>query len=117
MSTRTGTPSNLYFSPTSYKSFDRVALMKMKPHAIQDWHVDGSRSSVIIHPLTDNYACGLTESGPYDGVVLLDVKRRHAVFNNEYTRIGLQIMFDESADDTLINIIKNGDLYEERNYS
>tara|TARA_B100000282_G_C31702393_1_gene476969 strand:+ start:89 stop:268 length:180 start_codon:yes stop_codon:yes gene_type:complete len=59
----------------------------------------------------------LTESGPYDGVVLLDVKRRHAVFNNEHTRIGLQIMFDESADDTLINIIKNGDLYEERNYS
>ena len=96
-STVTGKMSELHFLETSYRSYDRVSLMKMKPCAVQDWHVDGTRSAVIIHPLTENYASGQTEFGEYDGPVILDVSRRHAVFNNEYTRICLQISFNETA--------------------
>jgi len=99
-STVSGKASSLHFLPTQYKSYDRVALMKMEPHAIQDWHVDGTRSCVVIHPLSENYASGMTEHGEYAGPVLLDVKRRHAVFNNEYTRICLQIGFNEGAVET-----------------
>ena len=99
-STVSGKPSALHFLPTTYKSYQRVALMKMEPHAVQDWHVDGTRSCVVIHPLSENYARGMTEHGEYEGPVLLDVKRRHAVFNNEYTRICLQIGFDEGAVET-----------------
>ena len=96
-STVSGRASSLYFIRTSYKNYDRVALMKMNPNAIQDWHTDGTRSTVIIHPLTDNYASGMTRSGYYHGPVILDVTREHAVFNNEHTRICLQIGFDKKA--------------------
>ena len=96
-STKTGKPSSLYFLPTTYRDHERVALMKMYPNAVQDWHVDGTRSTVIIHPLTDNYASGQTEFGEYEGPVILDVSRRHAVFNNEHVRICLQISFNEPA--------------------
>jgi len=99
-STVSGKVSALHFLPTTYKSYERVALMKMEPHAIQDWHVDGTRSCVVIHPLSENYANGMTEHGEYEGPVLLDVRRRHAVFNNEYTRICLQIGFDKGAVET-----------------
>ncbi len=98
-STVTGEPCSLYFLPVKYKSFERVSLMKMEPNAVQDWHVDGSRKCVVIYPLTDNYAKGYTRNHDliesYEGVVLLDVTKDHAVFNNEHTRINLQISFDE----------------------
>ena len=81
------------------KNFERVSLMKMEPNAVQDWHIDGSRKCVLIYPLTDNYAKGYTRNHDliesYEGVVLLDVTKDHAVFNNEHTRINLQISFDE----------------------
>ena len=99
-STVSGRESSLHFLPTTYKSYSRVALMKMEPHAVQDWHVDGTRSCVVIHPLSENYARGMTDHGEYEGPVLLDVKRRHAVFNNEYTRICLQIGFNEGVIET-----------------
>lgn len=102
-STKTGISSVLYFLPCKYKNYDRVALMKMKPNAIQEWHVDGNRKCVIIYPLSDNYANGVVKGNnlveSYEGVVLLDVTKDHAVFNNNHTRINLQISFDKDIDE------------------
>lgn len=93
-STVTGKKSALHFMPCKYKDFKRVALMKMEPNTTQDWHVDGNRTTVLIYPLSDNYAPGETRNSKYYGPALVDVTKEHAVFNNEYTRINLQIGFD-----------------------
>ena len=87
--------SVLHFMPCKYKDFERVALMKMDPNAIQDWHTDGNRTTVLIYPLSDNYAPGETRNGKYHGPALVDVTKEHAVFNNDHTRINLQIGFNE----------------------
>ena len=110
-STVTGKPSSLYFLPVKYKNYERVSLMKMEPNAVQDWHVDGSRKCVLIYPLTDNYAKGYTRNydliESYEGVVLLDVTKEHAVFNNEHTRINLQISFNEPMEEIWPTFFKN----------
>lgn len=94
-STVTRKKSVLHFMPCKYKDFERVALMKMEPNAIQDWHTDGNRTTVLIYPLSDNYAPGETRNGKYHGPALVDVTKEHAVFNNDHTRINLQIGFNE----------------------
>ena len=94
LSTKSNEKSALHFKPTRYKDFERVALMKMEPYAVQPWHTDGNRKTVLIYPLSDNYAPGSTMKGLYHGPVLLDVTREHAVFNNQYERINLQIGFN-----------------------
>ena len=55
--------------------------------------------TVLIYPLSENYANGSVRAGEYVGPVLLDVTKEHAVFNNEYTRINLQIGFNERIGD------------------
>ena len=94
-STHSGRKSMLYFMPCEYKEFERVALMKMNPNTTQDWHKDGNRNTVLIYPLSKNYAPGTTRAGEYNGPTLLDVSKEHAVFNNNATRINLQIGFNE----------------------
>ena len=106
-STKSGLRSVLHFLPCEYKNFKRVALMKMEPHAIQDWHIDGNRKCVAIYPLSENYAKGMTREGEYEGPVLLDVTQEHAVYNNEYTRVCLQISFDESMEEVWDSLLKN----------
>lgn len=98
-STISGEYSPLYFMPCKYKNFERVTLMKMYPKVTQDWHTDGNRKTVLIYPLSENYANGSVRAGEYVGPVLLDVTKEHAVFNNEYTRINLQIGFNERIGD------------------
>jgi len=94
-STVTDKKSTLHFMPCKYKDFERVALMKMEPNAIQDWHTDGNRTTVLIYPLSDNYVPGETRGGKYHGPALIDVTKEHAVFNNNHLRINFQIGFNE----------------------
>lgn len=100
-STITGEPSPLNFLPVEFRGIERVLLMKMEPHAVQDWHTDGKnlgRNCVIIHPLTDNYAHAETEDGIIEGTAILNTQKRHAVFNNESIRMNLQIPLNVNFD-------------------
>ena len=57
--TKSGTLSPLNFKGPFVFRKHEVFLMKMYPNAVQDWHTDGvqfKRSTLILHPLTDNYA-------------------------------------------------------------
>ena len=49
----------------------------------------------------------MTREGEYEGPVLLDVTQEHAVYNNEYTRVCLQISFDESMEEVWDSLLKN----------
>ena len=107
-STNTGIASPLNFLPVEFRGIDRVLLMKMYPNAVQDWHTDGvglRRHSVIIHPLTKDYACAQTNDGEINGTAILNTQAKHAVFNNNTTRMNLQIPIDESFE----NLIQNKD--------
>ena len=93
------------------KQFMHAALMKMEPNAIQDWHTDGTRDTVLIYPLSRNYKLGQVESGYYGGPVLLNVKAKHAVFNNDAVRINFQVALHTPIDEVniteTIDLIKN----------
>lgn len=95
-------------------------LLRFDPFTYSDWHVDGhnKRHYVVIHPLSpspENYVAGETEDGKYIGPVLLNTKREHAVFNNEYARVNLQIPFksEQKAREFIIN--KLGSNYHREN--
>jgi len=81
-------------------------LMKLDPNEIVKEHVDGWRNTVLIYPLTENYAPCVTRQGKTSEAILLNSQQPHSVINNCTTRINLQILFDEDIDDTL-RIFKN----------
>lgn len=95
-------------------------LLKFEPFTYNDWHIDGQnkRHYVVIHPLTpdpENYVPGNTEDGMYYGPVLLNTKREHAVFNNEFSRTNLQIPFREESKARNFLINKIGKNYHREN--
>ena len=95
--TKSGTLSPLNFKGPFVFRKHEVFLMKMYPNAVQDWHTDGvqfKRSTLILHPLTDNYAPFQSETDQSDKVIIADTQSKHAVFNNKETRLNLQIFFD-----------------------
>lgn len=105
-STRTGLSSPLNFLPIEFRGIDRVLLMKMNPNAEQPWHVDGEnlkRNSVIIHPVTKNYAPLVTKEGKVTQTAIVNTQVEHAVFNNENTRLNLQIPIDMPFEELLKN--------------
>lgn len=78
--------------------------MKMDPNTIQDWHTDGvnlKRSTVIIHPLTDNYSPFKSKQGESIQPIIANTQEDHAVFNNNNVRMNLQIPFDVDYNDAL----------------
>lgn len=104
-STRTGLPSPLNFLPIQFRGLERAFLMKMNPNAEQPWHVDGvnlRRHSVIIHPITENYAPLVTLDGEVTETAIVNTQVEHAVFNNDCVRMNLQIPIDMPFED-LIN--------------
>ena len=73
----------------------------MNPNAKQDWHTDGillKRNSVIIHPISSNYAHCLTKDGNFNKTAILNTQKEHAVFNNSEIRLNLQIPLDVNFD-------------------
>jgi hypothetical protein len=96
-STITGKSSALHFLPVYFRGLERISIMKMMPNAVQDWHIDGvnlKRHSVIIHPLSDNYAPLMTVNGEVNTTAIINTQVEHAVFNNDSIRINLQIPID-----------------------
>jgi len=95
-STVSGRLSPLQFKRISYRGVE-AALMKMDPNTTQDWHTDGvnlKRSTVILHPLTEDYAPFMSEVGQSSRPIIANTQAKHAVFNNSNSRMNLQIPFD-----------------------
>lgn len=102
-STASGQLSPLQYKRIVYRGIE-AGLMKMDANAIQDWHTDGvnlKRSTVIIHPLTDNYSPFKSKQGESVHPIIADTQQDHAVFNNNNVRMNLQIPFDVDYNDAL----------------
>lgn len=110
-SSTSGKKSALQFLNIADSVVTRATIMKMDPFSIQNWHIDSRRSTVLIYPLSPEYQPGQVESGYYYGPVLLNVKTKHAVFNNNAVRVNFQVAFDTPIDKVDINetidLIKN----------
>lgn len=97
-STVSGSKSPLQFKKIEYRGIE-AALMKMDPNTTQGWHTDGinlKRNTVIIHPLTNNYAPFVSEGGSSTNPIIANTQVKHAVFNNENVRLNLQIPFPDA---------------------
>lgn len=102
-STVSGRLSPLQIKRVTFRGVD-AALLKMDPDTTQDFHTDGvnlKRSTVIIHPLTDNYAPFISEQGQSSKPIIANTQASHAVFNNNNTRLNLQIAFDVDYNDAI----------------
>ena len=95
-SSGSGRVTNLHFKPVDFRGMkktdkDKAMLLLIEPDYIEGWHVDGPRNTVIIQPLTQNYAPCSCLDGDVNGPIILDVKQKHAVFNNSERRVSFQI--------------------------
>ena len=91
----------------------RCGLLKIKPNEIQDWHTDKvGRNTVLIYPLTDNYAPCQTIDGEVDTPMFLNTQSKHAVYNNDNIRLNFQVPFDEDMDQCIqmFNDVENYEL-------
>lgn len=103
-SSQTGKPSVLKFYPlpVQFRHIERSYLLAINPNDVQGWHVDSDklrRNSVLIHPISDNYAPCSTEDGDSSECIIMNTQARHAVFNNDSTRVNLQIPLDYDYDE------------------
>jgi len=100
-----GRLSPLFYKTIEYRGI-KSYLLKMHPNAVQDWHTDGvtlKRNTLILHPLTENYAPYRSIDGVSAKPIIADTQVKHSVVNNEYTRMNLQIPFIESYKDVHAN--------------
>ena len=98
-----GRPSPIQLKPVKYRNVNAV-LLKLNPNTTQDFHTDGvnfKRRTVIIHPLTDNYAPFISKQGKSTKPIIANTQVSHAVFNNNTTRLNLQIPFDIDYNDAV----------------
>ena len=106
-STKTGEPSPLNFLPIEFRGIERVCIMKMLPHSEMPWHTDGTnlkRNTLIIHPLSDDYAPLVTKQGEVTTTALVNTQEEHAVFNNtDSSRLNLQIPLDIDFEELVAN--------------
>lgn len=104
--TQTGTSSSLHFGPTEFRHMPRACVMKMYPNMVQDWHTDSARfnrQTVILHPLTDDYAPVHTTGGAINTTVMIDTQSPHAVFNNNNLRVNLQLALAVDWDELMLD--------------
>lgn len=102
-STVSGNRMGMYYYQTGLTFEGRnVALVKLEPHDVMDWHVDGKRKTALSYPLSENYApCSFAFYHSFDGPMLLNTQARHAVFNNDHTRYSINISFQEPIDEAI----------------
>ena len=83
----------------------KLMLSRLHPNTIQDWHTDGKknkRTTVVIHPLTDDYAPLHVHGGASNGAVILNTQERHKIINNDNMRINFQICYDENIEEVSV---------------
>lgn len=106
-STKSGNYTHLDFLPRQYDEVSNLfitkpvmmSLLKIEPDKLVDWHTDSKdnkRDTVVIFPLTKNYAPCTTEDGdiPYMDCYAFNTQVMHKVQNNSNTRISLQLFYD-----------------------
>ena len=101
-----GLLSPLHFKRAEFRDCEKAWVMKMEPNARQEMHTDakgGDRETLIIYPLTDNYAPIVTEDGSTDQPAIVNTQRPHAVYNNNKVRLNLQIPLLCNFEDLLKN--------------
>jgi hypothetical protein len=81
----------------------KTSLMMMLPNHVQDWHTDVKhlRTTVLIYPLTDNYAPCCIGEDKITYPALINVQEKHAVFNNDSKRVNFQVSFIEPLDECI----------------
>ena len=116
-STKTGVKTPLEFTPITQEVLDtledcpidnlqnnkdiKMMLSRLHPNTIQDWHTDGKqnkRNTVVIHPLTENYAPLYTRNNMSSCPVILNTQEEHKIINNDNLRINFQICYEEDLE-------------------
>lgn len=93
-SSKTGELSPLHLRRAKFRNYEKAWVMKMEPNSRQEMHTDEKgidRETLIIYPLTDNYAPIVTEDGSTDQPAIVNTQQPHAVYNNNNVRLNLQI--------------------------
>lgn len=120
-STKSDTYTNLDFLPREYQEVSdlfifkpqMMSLLKVEPNKLVDWHTDAQtlgRQTVVIFPLTDDYALCSTEEGdiPYMDCYAFNTQLKHKVQNNNQTRISLQLFYDMPIEELYrVHVIEN----------
>lgn len=105
VSSVSGRASPLNFYELKGQNFlgKKASLMMILPNQTQDWHTDVKhiRTTVMIYPLTDNYAPCCIGKDEITYPAFVNVQEKHAVFNNNNTRINLQASFIEPIDECI----------------
>jgi hypothetical protein len=121
-STKSKAYTNLDFLPRQYDCVSNLfmlkpsmmSLLKIDPNKLVDWHTDAKslkRQTVIIFPLTENYAPCTIETGdiPYMDCYAFNTQLKHKVQNNNQTRISLQLFYDMPIEELRrIHVVENG---------
>jgi len=102
-SSKSGNTSYLKFYDPSLQFIGRKCwLMMLRPNEVVEEHTDVNfRNTVLIYPLTENYAPCNTKHGSTDKPILLNTQMPHSVRNNNHIRINLQVLFDEDLEDAI----------------
>ena len=101
-----GEESPFQFRKVPFLGIERASIMKMEPYTTANWHVDGAdfnRKTLIIHPLTGNYAPCLTKHGSVDCPIILDTQQVHSIINNSHLRVNFQIPLTTSFSELMNN--------------
>lgn len=120
-STKSNLYTNLDFLPRPSDEVDQIfcikpntmSLLKIDPNKLVDWHTDAKtmgRQTVVIFPLTSNYAPCTTEEGdiPHMDCYAFNTQLKHKVQNNNQTRISLQLFYDMPIEELYrIHVIEN----------
>lgn len=121
VSSVSGRASPLNFYELKGQTFlgKKTALLMILPNQIQEWHTDIKtiRTTVMIYPLTNNYAPCCIGDDKITYPAFVNVQEKHAVFNNNTTRINLQAAFIEPIEECIemFNHTKTHHLIEHNN--
>ena len=106
-STKSGRSTAIDFCEIDFRDFppERMCgILRVMNNNTVDWHTDGKRLAVIIHPLTDNYAPTSTEhGGESTSPMLFNTQSPHAVFNTDHCRLNLQIPLNTPYEELMEN--------------
>ena len=98
------------------KKPDKFTFLKIEPNKTVKWHVDNpkfKRNTVIVFPLSDNFASCEMESGEITFGIdcyAFDPNIRHRVVNNNKIRVSLQLIYDTSLNE-MRNIYNRNELF------
>tara|TARA_B100000902_G_scaffold99073_1_gene101467 strand:- start:1812 stop:2279 length:468 start_codon:yes stop_codon:yes gene_type:complete len=113
-STKSNNKTGLYYYDLHMTFCDKKCFLVMiPPNGGIYFHTDGgTRNTALSYPLSDDYAPCVFENGEkVNTPMFLNTQVKHAVFNNEKTRISFNISFQEDIEDC-VKIFERLEKYE-----